>query len=485
MQFQNVYSFLIGKLEKELPKHLLYHNVEHTKEVLTAAEHLAKTEHISDHELVILKTAALFHDAGFLYAYTGHEEASVKLAKEILPQYNYSAKDIEEISRLIEATRLPQTPHNRLAEILCDADLYYLGTNDFIARAENLFNERQKQHKVQSREQWLQQQQDFIGSHSYFTVSASHQLNQKKYENLSQLKQRALLLHPAEKHKVKSHLFHDVVFVGLGVISAAFGLEGFLVPNLFFDGGATGIALLIHKLSGLRLSYVIAIVNLPFIIMGYYVVNFKYALKTSLCILLLALCLFIPFPTVTSDKLLVSFFGGFFLGIGSGLVMRAGCAIDGTEILALYTWRRTSFTISEIIMAINIIIFGTVAIMLSMEAALYSLLTYITASKTIDYVVEGLEAYQGVTIISGKSEIIKDRLVNTLGRGITIYKGERGYLPGNYHVHEDCDIIFTVITRLELRKLTNLVAEIDPKAFVIANPIKDASGGIIKKRLNH
>lgn len=485
MQFQDVYSFLMGKLERELPKHLLYHNIEHTKEVLTAAEHLAKTEHISEHELVLLKTAALFHDSGFLLAYNGHEEASCKLAKEILPQYDYNHKDIEEICQLIEATRLPQTPHNRLAEILCDADLYYLGTNDFAAKAENLFNERQKQNKVKNREQWLQQQIDFIGSHSYFTVSASHQLNQKKYENLSQLKQSALLLHPQETHKAKSHVFSDAVFITFGVISAAFGLEGFLVPNHFFDGGATGIALLIHKLSSLGLPYVIALVNLPFIIMGYYVVNLRYALRVCMCIVFLALCLFIPIPIVTTDKLLVSFFGGFFLGIGSGLVMRAGCAIDGTEILALYTWRKTSFTISEIIMAINIIIFGTVAIMLSIESALYSLLTYITASKTIDYVVEGLEAYLGVTIISGKSEIIKDRLVNILGRGITIYKGERGYLPGNYHVHEDCDIIFTVITRLELRKLTNLVAEIDPKAFVIANPIKDASGGIIKKRLDH
>ncbi|MEO7802826.1 MAG: YitT family protein, partial [Ginsengibacter sp.] len=361
----------------------------------------------------------------------------------------------------------------------------YLGTNDFTAKAENLFGERQTQHKVQTREQWMQQQKDFIGSHSYFTVSASHQLNQKKYENLSKVKQSTESANPGITHKGKSNLKHDFIFIVLGVFSAAFALESFLVPNLFFDGGATGIALLISKLTGLDLPYVIALVNLPFIIMGYFVVNLKFALKTSLCIVLLALCLFIPFHTVTSDKLLVSFFGGFFLGIGSGFVMRAGCAIDGTEILALYTWRKTSFTISEIIMAINIIIFGTVAIILSMETALYSLLTYITASKTIDYVVEGLEAYQGVTIISGKSEIIKDRLVNNLGRGITVYKGERGYLPGNYHVHEDCDIIFTVITRLELRKLKNLVAEIDPKAFVIANPIKDASGGIIKKRLEH
>ena len=120
-----------------------------------------------------------------------------------------------------------------------------------------------------------------------------------------------------------------------------------------------------------------------------------------------------------------------------------------------------------------------------MEVAMYSMLTYFTATKTIDYVIEGLEAYIGVTIISGKSEIIKDRLVNEMGRGITIYKGERGYLPGKFEMHADCDIIFTVITRLEIRKLKNLVHEIDPRSFVFASAIKEASGGIIKRRHIH
>jgi uncharacterized membrane-anchored protein YitT (DUF2179 family) len=165
--------------------------------------------------------------------------------------------------------------------------------------------------------------------------------------------------------------------------------------------------------------------------------------------------------------------------------MRAGCAVDGIEILALYTWRRTSFTISEIILALNLIIFSIAAFRYGIETALYSMLTYFTASKTVDYVVEGIEAYQGVTIISGKSEIIKDRLVNELGRGITIYKGERGFLPGNYEEYNECDIIFTVITRLELRKLKNLVNEVDSRAFVFANAIKEASGGIIKRRHIH
>ena len=216
-----------------------------------------------------------------------------------------------------------------------------------------------------------------------------------------------------------------------------------------------------------------------------YAINLKYALKTLVCIILLGICLLLPYPIITQDKLLISIFGGFFLGIGTGLAMRAGCAIDGIEVLALYTWKKTSFTITEIILGINIVIFSIAAFKFGIETALYSMLTYFTVSKTIDYVVEGLEAYIGVTIISGKSEIVKDRLVNEMGRGITIYKGERGYLPGKFEMHQDVDIIFTVVTRLELRKLKNLVHEIDERAFVFASMIREASGGIIKRRHVH
>jgi uncharacterized membrane-anchored protein YitT (DUF2179 family) len=182
---------------------------------------------------------------------------------------------------------------------------------------------------------------------------------------------------------------------------------------------------------------------------------------------------------------LISIFGGFFIGLGIGLIMRAGSALDGVEVLALYTFKKTSFTVTEIILVLNIAICCIAAFKLGMETAMYSVLTYITASKTIDFVVEGIEAYTGITIISGKSELIKYRLVNELSRGITVYKGERGFLPGQFETHTDCDIIFTVVTRLELRKLKNVVHEIDPRAFVFASPVKEASGGILRRRLVH
>ena len=184
-------------------------------------------------------------------------------------------------------------------------------------------------------------------------------------------------------------------------------------------------------------------------------------------------------------SLIVAVFGGAFLGIGIGLVMRAGAALDGIEVLAFYTMKRTSFTITEIILGINIIIFSFAALKFGIETSLYSVLTYFAATKTIDYVVEGIQAYTGMTIISAKSEEIKHQLINNLGRGITVYKGERGFLPGKCDVSVDCDIIYTVVTRLEMRKLKNLIYEIDSEAFVFANTIKEASGGIIKSRVKH
>jgi uncharacterized membrane-anchored protein YitT (DUF2179 family) len=202
------------------------------------------------------------------------------------------------------------------------------------------------------------------------------------------------------------------------------------------------------------------------------------------CVIALGVCLlYVPYPVIPSDKLLVSIFGGVFMGLGVGLSIRGGCALDGIEIMALYTLKRSSFTISEIILGINIIIFLIAAFELGLPTALYSILTYYTASRTISFVIDGLEEYTAVNIISGKSEIIKEKLVMELGRGITVYKGERGFLKESFDVSQPVDIIFTVITRLEVRRLKNMVHSIDPKAFIFTNSIKEAAGGVLKKRV--
>jgi uncharacterized membrane-anchored protein YitT (DUF2179 family) len=278
----------------------------------------------------------------------------------------------------------------------------------------------------------------------------------------------------------------DAFYTIAGILFCSFALKSFLVPNSFFDGGVTGISLLIHETYHISIAYVIVLANLPFIIIGAYQVNRRFAFKTLAAVIALGLALLlIPFEPVTSDKLLVSIFGGVFMGIGVGLAMRGGCALDGIEVLALYTGKRISFTISEIILGINIVIFLIAGIMLGLPTALYSILTYYTASRTINFVIEGLEEYTGVTIISGESEAIKRELVMNLGRGITVYKGERGFLKESFDVSHPVDIIYTVVTRLEVRRLRNIVHEIDPRAFIFTGIIKEAAGGVLKRRARH
>ena len=278
----------------------------------------------------------------------------------------------------------------------------------------------------------------------------------------------------------------DIMYVTIGILFCGFALKGFLIPNHFFDGGVTGVSLLLHELYHWNIGYVIVAVNMPLVLMAAFQVNKKFALKTFLGIVGLALCLlFVPYPQITSDKLLVSIFGGAFMGIGIGMAMRGGYALDGVEVLALYTGKRVSFTISEIILGINIVIFLIAAVKLGLPTALYSILTYYSASRAINFVVEGIEEFTGVTIISGRSELIKEELVMRLGRGITVYKGERGFLKDSFNISSPCDIVFTVVTRLELRKLKNIVHDLDPKAFVFTNVIKETAGGVLSRKARH
>src|SRR5688572_28430385 len=244
----------------------------------------------------------------------------------------------------------------------------------------------------------------------------------------------------------------DTIFISLGVMSAAFGLESFLLPNKFLDGGVVGISLLTNVLTGYDLSYLIIIINLPFIFIGYTQIPRTFAIKTLIAILLLALCLaFIPFPLVTSDKFLIPVLGGFFLGLGIGLSIRGGSVIDGTEVLAIYTSRKTALTVGDIILILNIIIFSVAAYMINIETALYAILTYLVASKTVDFVVHGIEEYTSVMIVSNKSKEIKEAIIKNMGRGVTVLKGKSGF--GKQGVRDtEIDILYSVITRLELQK---------------------------------
>lgn len=282
-----------------------------------------------------------------------------------------------------------------------------------------------------------------------------------------------------------THTLKDVVLITLGIFSAAFGFKGFLLTNHFIDGGATGISLLISALTSIPLYLLIICINIPFVILGYNVVGKAFAIKTALAIAGLALVLAtVHFPDITKDNLLVAIFGGFFLGAGIGLSVRGGAVIDGTEVLAIFLSKKFGATIGDIIIVINVVIFSAAAYFLSVEIALYSMITYLAASKTLDFVIEGIEEYTGVTIISTHSNDIRLMIIDVMGRGVTVYKGQRGF--GKHGEKNDIDIVYTVITRLELNKLNTEIEKIDPHAFVIMSSVKDTKGGMIKKRpLNH
>ncbi len=283
------------------------------------------------------------------------------------------------------------------------------------------------------------------------------------------------------KKNKNTRLIKEGALIICGVISACFGLKSFLLPSHFIDGGVTGISLLISTLTKWNLSYLIVLINIPFIIMGYKQIGTSFAIKTTIAITALSLALtFLPFNPITHDKLLIAFFGGFFLGGGIGLAMRGGCVIDGTEVLALYISRNSMLTVGNIILILNIIIFAFAAYFLNIETALYAILTYLSASNTIDFIVNGLEAYTGVTIISEKNDEIKNFIINDMRRGVTIYKGEGGYLE-----KKDIDIIYTVVTKLEMSKLQSEIRQIDADAFVVQQQISDIKGGVVKRQPLH
>ena len=279
-----------------------------------------------------------------------------------------------------------------------------------------------------------------------------------------------------------SHFVRDAFLIMLGIASAGFGLKGFLIPNSFIDGGVTGISLLTEQVTGISLSILLVIINLPFLMVGYSQISKAFAVKSVAAIVGLALVVyFVPYPVITTDKLLIAIFGGFFLGLGIGLSIRGGAVIDGTEVLAVYISKRTGLTIGDVILIFNTIIFMFGAYILSVEIALYAILTYLSASRTVDFVIEGVEEYTGVTIVSDKSDEIRLAIIENMGRGVTLYSGNHGYGKTRdelLHV----DIVYTVITRLELSKLKREVDKIDPGAFIIMNSIIDAQGGVIKKR---
>ena len=276
---------------------------------------------------------------------------------------------------------------------------------------------------------------------------------------------------------------NSLLLILLGTGLAVLAMKGFMIPNRFLDGGITGISILLHEIFHINISFLVIILNVLFVYLGYKRIGKTFAVQTTIAVLLLSLgLLFIDINPITHDKLLIAIFGGILMGTGVGLVIRGGGVIDGAEVIAVFTGRRTGFSNSEIILLINTIIFAVAAFQFGIETAMYSIITYFTATRAINYVVDGIEEFTAMNIISSQPEEIKSLLVNELGKGITIYKGEKGYLPGSFEVKTAADIIVTIVTRLEIKQIHDAVMKIDPKAFIYVQSIKEAAGGILKHK---
>jgi uncharacterized membrane-anchored protein YitT (DUF2179 family) len=279
----------------------------------------------------------------------------------------------------------------------------------------------------------------------------------------------------------------SLLYIVAGVFCATLALQGFMIPNHFLDGGVTGISILIHEYFHIPIYLLLFVLNLPFLYVGYKKIGKIFAVQTALAIFLLSV--FMAFIQIeeafTNDKLLIAIFGGFLIGLGIGLVIRGGAVIDGLEVMADYTHKKSGFSTSEIILVVNTLLFLGVAFKFGIEAAMYSILTYYTALKTSDYVVDGFEEFTALTIISKNHEEIKSVIVNDFGKAISVYKGERGYLPGSFDISHDCDIVMTIVTRLEVHRLKTALSDVDPQAFFFVQTIKEVTGGVVKNRKSH
>lgn len=269
----------------------------------------------------------------------------------------------------------------------------------------------------------------------------------------------------------------NVGLIILGILSAGFGLKGFLLSSKFIDGGVTGISMLLADVLGWPLSILILVINLPFVAVAYRQMGWRFAIKSALAIAGLAVCLaYLKYPDVTPDKLLTAVFGGFFIGAGIGLAIRGGAVLDGTEIAALLVSKSGHLLkVGDVILLLNIVIFSAAAFFLGVEPALYSILTYFAASKTVDFLLHGIDEYNALVIISEKSSEIRQAIIRQLRRGVTVFKG-RGGLSDT-----EQDILFCVVTRLEIGRVKSLATEFDDAAFIVTHALANAEGGVIKK----
>ncbi|MRX52535.1 hypothetical protein HMPREF3291_08405 [Bacillus sp. HMSC76G11] len=279
----------------------------------------------------------------------------------------------------------------------------------------------------------------------------------------------------------KAEIGKRMVLICFGAVLMAIGLEIFLVPNRVIDGGIVGISIILSHLTKVKLGIYLFFLNVPFFFIGYNQIGKTFALSTlfGVGIMSAATVLLHPVPVLTEDLLLASVFGGIILGIGVGLVIRYGGSLDGTEVLAILFNKQSPFSVGEIIMFFNLFILGSAGFVFGWDRAMYSLIAYFIAYKTIDVVVQGLDESKSAWIISENPDEVGQAILDRLGRGVTYLNGEGAYTGDNKKV------IFCVITRLEEAKLKSIVEELDPSAFLAVANITEVRGGRFKKKSIH
>lgn len=279
--------------------------------------------------------------------------------------------------------------------------------------------------------------------------------------------------------------FRSVSYIIFGVLFAILGMQGFLLPNKFLDGGVTGISILLTGFADVHISILLILINLPFVFLGFRKIGQSFGIRSLLAILLLSAGMyFFQIPVFTEDKVLIAVFGGLFIGLGIGCVIRGGGVIDGFDVIAHYTEKNSPFTSGEIILSLNILMILGAAYRFGIETGMYSILVYYSAMQTTNYVVDGFEKFTALNIISRESGVIRKIIAKDFGKGLTLFKGRRGYLPGSFTNSTQCDILMTVVTRLEIHHITKAIAQIDPEAFLFVNNIKEVNKVVINNKQN-
>lgn len=277
-------------------------------------------------------------------------------------------------------------------------------------------------------------------------------------------------------------LLREYLQIGFGIILCSIGLKAFLIPNGFLDGGVTGIALLLKTLFAVETSVSLILITIPFLFLAFFYLSKKVAVKSLISIIILALFLhFENFEIITDDKLLISIFGGLFVGLGIGLTIKNGAVLDGSEIVGILLNQKLGLSIGTVILFFNVILFGVTAILVSVEVAMYSILTFIVTAKVVDFVIKGFEDFIGLMIVSDKNDLIQEQIIKNHGAGFTTYTSANTYGKNGRKTNQL--VIHTMINRIDLHKMNKLIETVDINAFVVEYDVNKVSGGILRRYL--